>query len=336
MWGEIEKIKINSQQEAFNTLKKALNGEYDDEKSYLVEFGDWLNFTYKVVGDRYHNTLPNAALKALTTYQAAINNFYANLAYNKKANSLTNEDKKDLELLFHFEEGSSVASAKLDEPLVKISEKAIEKMTGKQILIVILGLALTASLYFGYINHNETKHRKHQLDANVELLREASKTSKELAQLNSDLAKTAMELVKSVPDAKSVSLGELTLSQAEMQEFISREKKALHPIRLDNFYRVTRISETTDHNFRVALEAKDGLALSANIENTADNSELIRSLASSLLDNSFIELKILAKKQGDSIQNASIINAPAHMQQQQTELLIQQDEDSSEDDTDES
>lgn len=319
MLTSIQKISINSLESAIDVLKKALNDEYNDEQSYLVVFDNWPKFSYIVVGQNYHSSLPTGALRALASYQSAFNNFYARLAYNKTSKSLTDEDKKDLEFLFLFKEGSADTSADLQSQLTRLGEKAVEKMTGKEIIITVVSVALLATVYLMHSNHLDAELSMHQSDANTVLLSKAIEGSKALAELNTDLAKAAFSMVKSVPDASSITVGNLKIKEEEIGNFIQRDRLKSEYVRLDDEYRVVRISEV-DAGYRIGVESLSGLQITVLLDSSEENSGLLQQLAGSVISKKYIPLSIMGKKRAGVIQEASILT---HTHRQEEMHLFQ-------------
>lgn len=297
-------------EDAVELLKKAVNKEFDDSKSYELQFGDWLKFSLHVKGERYSSSLPASSLRAVSQYQAAINSFYALLAYGKTAQSLTDEDKKELELIFEFSEGSTKADADLTETITTLGMAAIEKMDGNQLVITILVLAIIAGVYFGYTTYlsNETDRQKDA--AHMEVVKSALESNNALAKLNADIAGAAISLAKSVSDAESVRMGELELSGSDIDGYVKRERSKHQHRRLDGMFRVTRISET-DNGFRVGLEDENGMAIAATLSMDGMRStEILTSLLGSVANTKPVELSIMAKMQGSVISDASILSGP--------------------------
>ena len=321
----IQTLKAPTFEDAIELLKKAVNNEFDDSKSYELQFGDWLRFSLDVKGERYSSSLPSSSLRAVSQYQAAINSFYALLAYGKTAQSLTDEDKKELELIFEFSEGSTKADADLTETITTLGMAAIEKMDGNQLVITILVSAIILGIYLGYTNFlaNDTERRKD--DVNMQIVQSALESNVALARLNAEIADSAIGLAKSVSDADSVQLGSLELSGSEIGNYIKRERGKRRHKRINGAFRATRISEA-DNGFRVRLADKHGSALIATLSmDGAHSTGILASLLESVADKKLVELSIMVKMHGTVIDDASILSGPV-----QNALAVDIDDDSEE------
>lgn len=317
----VEQLQINSLEEALKILKQALDKKLDDSKSYELIFGDWLNFNFKVTGDKYKSTLPASSLKALAQYQAAINSFCASLVYGKTAQSLTDEDKRELELIFHFSEGSSVTNAPLNDVVESLGSKAIEKMNGNQLVLTVLGLALIAGAYFGISNYIDAGSKQHAADSNERIVQLAIESSIHLSKINADITNSALGLVKSVSDADSIELGNITLSSRDIPEYVRRDRSQRNHDRIDGMYRVTRISEA-DSDYRIGLERKDGFSVIASMPmDGANSARIFDALLESMASKSATHLQIVAKTQHGATVDAAILTGDV-----QDRLLFAQEE----------
>lgn len=303
----VELLDISAPEIALEMLQKAIDRGFDDDKSYEIVFGDWLQFYFKVEGERYQSTLPASALKALAQYQAAINSFYSALVYSKTTQSLTDDDKKDLELIFHFTQGSSVAKAGLGDVVERLGLKAIEKMNGNQLVVTVIGLALLAGAYAGYSNYLDAETTQHQTEAHLQVVQAAIDANARLSSLNADIAAAAVGMAKSVSDADHIEIGSLSLSADEIPGYIKRERTRRQHSRIDGPYRVTRIAET-DTGYRVTLEDEDGLAIPASMPMDGSASgKILSELFRSLETKKSVDLHVVAKMRSGVPVEASIL-----------------------------
>lgn len=321
---DIRTLHIETLEQALEILQSAIEGDLDERTSYEFDFGDWLEFSFKVEGDDYQSSLPASTLKALAQYQAAINNFYASLVYSKTAQSLTDEDKKDIELIFHFSEGSSIAKAPLKDTIENLGLKAIEKMDGSQLVITILGLALVASIYAGHANYLDAGTERHSTDANLAVMQMAIESNTQLAQATTEIAASTISMAKSVSDADAIELGNLKLSADEIPDYIRRDREKRHNKRLDGQYRVTRIAET-DGGYRVGLSGDKGMQVTASLPMDGERSQAILSnLLNSVAKKQAVELDIMAKVKSGVPVDAFILTGPT-----QSTLSVEVDENDS-------
>lgn len=318
---QIETLIVPTLDSAIDLLAKAINGSLDDGKSYEIQFGDWLKFALEVSGERYSSTLPASSLRAISQYQAVINSFCAFLMYGNTAQSLTDDDKKELELIFHFSEGSTKADADLTDTITTLGMAAIERMDGNQLVITTVTVAIIIGVYFGYTRFLAHASERHKTDAQQDIVRAAIESNAALAKLNAELSSSAVSLAKSVSDADSLRMGNLTLDGRDIENYVRRERGRRSHQRIDGAYRVIRIAESDD-GYRIGLEGDDGTQLTASLTMDGASSEKILSdLLGSVHGRNAVYLHVVAKFQGSVLVEASILTG--HIQ---STMLSESDE----------
>ena len=234
---------------------------------------------------------------------------------------MTDEDKRELELIFHFSEGSSVTNAPLNDVVESLGSKAIEKMNGNQLVLTVLGLALIAGAYFGISNYIDAGSKQHAADSNERIVQLAIESSIHLSKINADITNSALGLVKSVSDADSIELGNITLSSRDIPEYVRRDRSQRNHDRIDGMYRVTRISEA-DSDYRIGLERKDGFSVIASKPmDGANSARIFDALLESMASKSATHLQIVAKTQHGATVDAAILTGDV-----QDRLLFAQEE----------
>lgn len=243
---EVKEITITSEEQAIALLESALRGEISEDETVVIKFDGWPTFNLEVEGERYHSTVTTPLIKGLLEYQQALNRLFADTVYARGARALTEEDRANLELTFRVDEGCSDIEATLQETMNRLGEKMIEKMTGGQLVITVLGLALVASLYFG--RQNELDH-----DATVAAENNRSALEQKLAGSNESIAKALQEtnqalisIVKSTPDATRVTAGNAEFDRDQIYQLSQKERGPTTPTRIDGNYYVMSIKTAPD------------------------------------------------------------------------------------------
>lgn len=248
---EIIELTIRSETDAKQYLEYALSGAFDN-LSVLIKFDGWPKLDLNVKGDRYHSSIPTGLMKALVEYQSAINRAYASIAYGKSVRSLTEDDRKEVELVFDVQEGSTDTEADLWETLSKMAEKAVERMTGKQLVITILGAALIGSLAWGGIHWMDTQAEMKKEESKNELLKQVVHQNEHLLQLQADMQKTALSFVKGAYDAERISYGDVELNKPQIEAINQRSREASALNRIDGQYDVIQLKRYED-KWRIVL-----------------------------------------------------------------------------------
>ena len=299
-------IAIQSENDAWSYIQKALEGNYDSDIIEL-DFTSWPVFKFNVKGDRYHSTITAPMMRALLELQAQLNRIYADVAYGKSAKSLTSDERKELEIVFSVVEGSSDIVADLTGFFTELAKAGMEKMTGTQIIIVVLGAAALLagpSVYDSYLANGQILHtetNRHQLE--MALVSHSS----QLAEIASERDAFYSNLLKSVPDADQVTLSNYTLDKEDIQAVTSSERQTSELKRLDDLYLISSLKIKQD-SYRIDLtRTSDGKSIPAELFKghlvMSDMEKILKSFTNEIP----IYLKITARVRGEIISSGNIV-----------------------------
>lgn len=305
--GEVREVVIKSEEEALLILNQALNGEISDDDTVVLKFDGWPTFNLEVEGERYHSTVTSSLMKGLLEYQQVINRIFADSVYAKGARALTDEDRGNLELTFEVNEGCSDIAAQLQESMNRLGEKMIEKMTGGQLVITVLGLALAASLYFG--RQNELDH-----DAAVAGENNRHALEEKLVQSNENIAKAMQEtnqalisIVRSTPDAQKVSAGNAEFDRDDILGLVQKERESTTPSRIDGDYYIVSIKNMPDKWRLDVIKAGSNDLIKVDLFKGQHAADGIDEIVDAFVGESAIYLHALAKVKDQKVVSASIL-----------------------------
>jgi hypothetical protein len=243
---EVREVIIRNEAEAVAIVEQALAGELSDNDSFLIKFDGWPVFDLDIEGARYHSTVTTPLMKGLLEYQQVINRLFADSVYSKGARALTEEDRANLELTFEVAEGSSDITALLGDAFNKLGEKMIDKMTGRQLVFSVVGLALIAAGYFGHQNYTSSQlalaAEGNRSALEIRLVENNEKMSKALADTNQAL----VGIVRSAPDATKVTAGNAVFDREQIIQINQKEREPSVPVRMDGNYHVYSIRSFDD------------------------------------------------------------------------------------------
>lgn len=242
----VKEVTISSEEQAIAVLESALNGEIGDDETVIITFDGWPTFNLEVEGERYHSTVTTPLIKGLLEYQQALNRLFADSVYSRGARSLTEEDRANLELTFRVDEGCSDIQATLQESMNRLGEKMIDKMTGGELVITVLGLALVASIYFGHqngLNHDEAMAAENNRSALEQRLVNSNET---IAKAMQETNQALIAIVRSTPDATKVTAGNAAFDSDQIYQLSQRERGPTTPTRIDGNYYVMSIKTAPD------------------------------------------------------------------------------------------
>lgn len=167
----METIKITSEDEAFGLLSKLVEG-FQFEESFDVEFESWPRFVIRIKGTDFDGTIPTRIMPTLLELQREIHRMYCKTSYgDENTRKLTKKDKEQLELMVRVDKGSSIYETLLNEPVAKILQDALTRMTPEQLtaVLIVFGLSITSVVFWKVWINYRTKDR--ELDHSIQLSR---------------------------------------------------------------------------------------------------------------------------------------------------------------------
>ena len=210
------KILITSEAQAIDYLQRARADEFKGKK-VLISFSGWPTLDINVKGDRYHSTIPAGVMRGLVEYQGALNKAFALVSNSDTSKSLTEDNRKALDVTFEVKEGSSDISGDLAKQLSVIAQQAMNHMSGTEIVVTILGLAVIASLTYLGVSKirtaGETAAEKQRLD----FAKDVVESNVKLAQINKEVTQSALSVIKGAHDAELLRLGKSTLTRTDIE-----------------------------------------------------------------------------------------------------------------------
>lgn len=304
---DVVELVIRSEDEAIACLHQALEGGFDN-LSVLIKFDGWPSLAIDVEGNRYHSSLPTGMIKALVDYQTAINRAYASIAYGKSAKSLTEEDRKEVELVFNVQEGSTDTQAPLWEVLTKLGEKAIDRMTGKHLVITVLGAALIGCATYGSVHWMDTQAAMVADAAKKDVVEKILAQNEHLAQMQADVSKAAMSLVKGAYDADRLSYGDVVLTKPQIEALNQRGREAAAVHRIDGPYEVVQLKRLED-KWRVVLYSERTGQVQTDLYRGQNAIQCIEELSTAFAKSSAVELLVLGRYKAGALQSANILGS---------------------------
>lgn len=136
-------VTINSEDEAWQTLRDLLEGRLKIDSKEKIVFGDWVKASVYIPGKRYDSALSAYMMQGWVETQRALYRSYALVAHGEPdARKLTDEERDKLELVVTVQSGSSDQEAALTDIIKEVLTGAIDKMDPTTIAIVVISLAL--------------------------------------------------------------------------------------------------------------------------------------------------------------------------------------------------
>lgn len=327
-------LTIKSETDAYKILEQisaGSGGEFNAEH-FQINFDGWPKLELRVVGDGFNGTITPTIMVGLIEFQKAIYRSYAQAKYKTfNTNKLTKEEKQELEITVKVELGSSKFGIDLQKIAEIFAENLVGKMTGKEILVCILGLGVLLTGESAISNYLDTRKQIRQSElkseeqiATIEALKFVSAEDTKKAQIISDLAENYAsvanikanaynahtEMFKSVRTADEAEVGGVEVDGETATELVKNARKYSNDVRLDGRFRVLVVDSQDPTQFKVKLRQIDNnLEFSAIVQDqtlTRKHQEVIQAAEWS---RSVVELQINAKEVDGDIRQAIVISA---------------------------
>lgn len=240
-------LEIKTVDQAIEVIFNAINDDkiYNDIDSIIL--GHWSS-TYIRLPKGFHSEIPSPFLDAYYEMQKEIYRFVALIeSGNADIRGLSQQNVDKFLLKIKVEEGSSIFGDNLPEIIKGIVPHLVSKMSGTQVVIVVLGVTLLGCSTYGasvYMENRkevqiaelQSSERTKMLEAlnfasktvvaQAENIRIALEQNGEIAQRALILAdRTQEELLKAAAQTNKTTIGENTITRAEAKALTAASRR---------------------------------------------------------------------------------------------------------------
>ncbi|MER8536665.1 hypothetical protein NKH61_27640 [Mesorhizobium sp. M1005] len=335
----VQVVRIDSEQAAWDTLTGLLSGELRANQISL-DLSDlqWTKVHVAFRGEPFHQTVTASIMRGLVEYQNDIYRSVARLLKNDgRITRLTDEEKRQLELVFSVTEGSSDLMAKAAESLGALG-KAVEKLNSKQSLIAVLAFLV---LFFGatggyiYLSHVETmkkieaEQKGREFDqqgkkdlyqfiermlrdkqAQAATIKRATRQSAAASDISQFSDHAVDEILRSSGDATEVVYQGLTFDADVISAITTSRRAKSERMVLQDTFLVTALETDNINSFRVHLQSIGGdWNLVAELEDPLVGSKYQKAIQNAEWNHTPVTVHIVGRRVGESIRDAKIIKA---------------------------
>jgi hypothetical protein len=301
-------LVIGSEEDAFHYLMLASKGEFIG-KEVSFEFNNWPRLDINIKGGRYKSTLPTGVMKGLIEYQGVINRTFALLGDHASAKSISESERQDLEIVFEVSEGSSDISSVIPDQLWAIAEQAMLTMSGTELVTTVLGVALIIGLtklgLSKLKNNAELASEKLKYDFAKEIVEQNVK----LSQVNSDLNKAMLTVVKGAHDASFMRIGGITLDGAEIESLSKRKRSSTEKRRIDDLFLVKKL-QTTDAKWKILFQHDKYGFIKVDLYKTQEADRVFDDIQNAFRNSKAVSLYMLGAFKGEALVSATIVGSP--------------------------
>jgi hypothetical protein len=279
-------FQIRNEEDAWKALQDALENKAEISPDLKIVWDGWPIIRIYLPNVPEDATISTSMMAAILELQTSIYRTHALLTTGDSSlRHQTRFERERFELRVKVEKGSSDLSINLPEIISKYGNDLITKMTGTELLIMVLGLAL---IYAGKLTiseylSNKTDQRKivsddektkHLLDnfqahlehdtKRFEMLTNAIENRPILQQVEHSASHARDEIVKAVADENGGRIQGIELPKEVATEISSISRSRSSEAHVVGLYKVAKVDTTVADGFRVTLEdVKSGELITA-------------------------------------------------------------------------
>lgn len=323
-----EKLKIKSEEDAFEAIKSFLAG---DQFPSGVELEGWPKLKIRLVGDKFHSSLTPTVMRSFIELQNLVYKSYAIAQYDSEdTRKLSKEERADLEIEVKVEEGSAIFEIDLQEILLKFAEKAGETMPPELMVATILGLGVLwagKTSYTAYLNYRKdirateakTEEQRDTLSsieamskqetARLEVLTRLLVSQPKLESVSRQVYDARTEMLRGFASADEATVSGVAVTQDVAHELVTNARRKAAEQRLDGYYRITRVDSSNPDVFKVKVRKHKSLTeFEAEVEDTSLTAEMKDVLQYAEWERTTVYLSINAKVLDGDIKHAVVLN----------------------------
>ncbi|HRQ63903.1 MAG TPA: hypothetical protein PKZ76_03415 [Xanthomonadaceae bacterium] len=315
----VPELVIRSEDDAWNALAAAVAGkEFSDD--IRLRFEGWPRFELDFKGRDWNSTVPTRIMPALLDVQRDINRAYATIEYREpNLRRLRDEERDRLEVVVQVKKGSSVFNADLWPHFSRIAEAAVGRMSGDQIVVTVLGLALTIMAPVMFKAWLRARQEEKETASRVELskqeterlkvMKEAITRQPALEASKADAEATANKLLKASKPGDTMEISGVSVSAEEAREIVQPERERATELEIEGAFAVLGNRTDKGDGFRITIRRqRDGLTFNADVplELPAPQQKVIQDAEWS---KRLVRLIVDAEMLRDSITRAVVISA---------------------------
>jgi hypothetical protein len=315
----MKKIIISSDKAASELLSRLLT---EDIHIQDVEFSNWPLYSLHVKGERYKSSLTPSLMRPLIELQKGLYKTASRAIYNdENSNRLTPVQRSEFEYVLTVEPGSTDAQSTWETIFEKIIKECVGKMSGKQVLILLLSAGLlyagtsTATHYIDMIDKNNVLEQETKKDAAValehtkqmQILADVIKKYPAVKKTKDEAAEVQYQILKETSDADEVSLNGVVLSGDKVREITGTEREKSKAASFVEQFRILSVDTTDALRTKVKVRGKNTEFIAAFNDESLD-SKSIKLLQKHLISREPVRLHIEGKKLGGKTIHARIVS----------------------------
>jgi hypothetical protein len=297
-----ELIRIQNEEDAWKAFEDAINHRFADGSKPKIVWDGWPNVDVYLPNTPEEGSISTSMMIAFIELQNSVYKTHLLLSSGtKKRRRLTQIEREKFELRVRVEKGSSEYIVNFQEIAAKLGNDVVSKMSGSELVVTVLGLALiyAATVGFSAWLKHKTEQRKilSEDDKTIKLLENyqsqlvhdtkryemlttAIETRPALKQIEYQANEARGEIVKAVADDNGGRVMGIDLAKDVAVEISSVHRQLSTEATLAGQYKVAKVDTTAADGFRVTLEdIKTGDNVTASLFDaliSAEHKEIIK------------------------------------------------------------
>jgi hypothetical protein len=295
-------IRIENEDDAWKAFEDAINSKFADDARPTFVWAGWPNIEVYLPNTPIEGSISTSMMEAFVELQRSIYKTHLLLAPGRRRRRLSQVERDAFEFRVKVEKGSSDYSINLQEIVAKLGKDVIAQMTGQQLVITVLGLAL---IFAGSVawkawlkykidqrkvvsDDEKTTKLLDNYQAQLEhdtnryaMLTKAIETRPQLKQIEYHADAARGEIVKAIADDDGGRVMGVDLDRQVATEISSVPRQHSTEATVAGQYRVAKVDTTAPDGFKVTLEdLKSGEQITASLFDaiiSAQHKEIIKS-----------------------------------------------------------
>lgn len=311
-------ITITTADDAAAVLQRIASGDDSELQDRLV-FDGWPKFELRIQGEDFSGGIPTRVMPSLIELQNAINKEYA-IVLGRESGRLTEDQKRDVELIVFVGDGSTKFIADLAEALNKLTSVAEKMNSNTAAAIIALGFAYAS--YSGWVAtlKDRADERKVELEIiqteaeleRMRILRDAATTVPRIREQALEASEFHANTLRRLEPSDALLVDDKPLVSGETGGRLAK-KLPDEPVeaRLDGQYVILSVdSGGVKDGYRLKVKpSSGGDDLRVSVPKGTLNSEQIDVLKSGEWDKKPVRMQMNIKKRRDKIVSAILIEA---------------------------
>jgi hypothetical protein len=323
-------FQIRNEEDAWKAFQDALENKAEISPDLKIIWDGWPVIRIYLPNVPEDGTISTSMMAAIIELQTSIYRTHALLTSGDSSlRHQTRVDRERFEIRVKVDKGSSDLSINLPDIIAKYGNDLITKMTGTELLIMVLGLALiyagklTVSEYLSnktaqrkiVSDDEKTKHLLDNFQSQLEhdskrfaMLTNAIENRPILKQVEHSAGVARDEIIKAVADENGGRIQGIELPKEVANEISSINRSRSSEANVMGLYKVAKVDTTVADGFRVTLEAvKSGETVTASLFDAIVSAEHRKTLQTAEWSKKPVFVELTGKRLRGKIVDAKIV-----------------------------